>query len=80
MQFQADLLDTTVDRPKVVETTALGAALLAGLAVGLWKSARDLERVRKPDRIFRPRMAPEKREALYQGWRRAVAAVRALGS
>ena len=80
MQFQADLLGTTVDRPKVVETTALGAALLAGLGVGLWKSERDLERVRKTDRIFRPRMAPEKREALYQGWRRAVAAVRSLGS
>ena len=79
MQFQADLLGTPVDRPKVVETTALGAALLAGLGVGLWKSARDLERVRKPERVFRPRMAPEKREALYQGWRRAVAAVRSLG-
>jgi len=80
MQFQADLLDTTVDRPQVVETTALGAALLAGLGVGLWKSERDLERVRKTDRVFRPRMAPERREALYQGWRRAVAAVRSLGS
>jgi glycerol kinase len=80
MQFQADLLGTTVDRPKIVETTALGAALLAGLGVGLWKSERDLERVRKPDRVFRPRMAPEAREALYQGWRRAVAAVRSLGS
>src|SRR5262249_44911705 len=80
MQFQADLLNVTVDRPKVVETTALGAALLAGLGVQLWKSARDLERVRQPDRVFRPRMATEEREALYQGWQRAVAAVRALGS
>ena len=80
MQFQADVLGATVDRPKVVETTALGAALLAGVGVGLWKSERDLERIRKPDRVFRPRMAPEKREALYQGWRRAVAAVRSLGS
>jgi glycerol kinase len=80
MQFQADVLGTTVDRPRVIETTALGAALLAGLGVGLWKSERALERVRRPDRIFRPRMAPEKREALYQGWRRAVAAVRSLGS
>jgi glycerol kinase len=79
MQFQADLLGTPVDRPKIVETTALGAALLAGLGVGLWKSERDLEQMRKPDRIFRPRMAPEQREALYQGWRRAVAAVRSLG-
>ena len=80
MQIQADLLGVTVDRPKIVETTALGAALLAGVGIGLWKSERDLQRVRKPDRIFRPRMAPEKREALYQGWRRAVAAVRSLGS
>jgi glycerol kinase len=80
MQLQADLLGVTVDRPRVVETTALGAALLAGLGVGLWKSARALERVRQRDRIFRPHMAPEKREALYQGWRRAVAAVRSLGS
>jgi len=80
MQFQADILGVAVDRPKVIETTALGAALLAGLGVGLWKSELELERVRKPDRIFQPRMAPEQREALYQGWRRAVAAVRSLGS
>jgi glycerol kinase len=80
MQFQADILGTGVDRPKVVETTALGAALLAGLGVGLWKSERELERVRRPDRVFRPHMEPEKREVLYQGWRRAVAAVRSLGS
>ncbi len=80
MQFQADILGATVDRPKVVETTALGAALLAGLGAGLWKSEAALERMRKPDRVFRPRMAPEQREALHQGWRRAVAAVRSLGS
>lgn len=80
MQFQADILGVAVDRPKVIETTALGAALLAGLGVGLWKSEEELERVRRPDRVFRPRMAPEQREALYQGWRRAVAAVRSLGS
>jgi glycerol kinase len=80
MQFQSDILGVTVDRPKVIETTALGAALLAGLGVGLWKSEGDLERVRRRDRIFRPRMAPEQRESLYQGWRRAVAAVRSLGS
>jgi glycerol kinase len=80
MQFQADILGVAVDRPKVIETTALGAALLAGLGVGLWRSEHDLERVRRTDRVFRPRMAPEQREALYQGWRRAVAAVRSLGS
>jgi glycerol kinase len=80
MQFQSDILGVTVDRPKVIETTALGAALLAGLGAGLWKSERALEQVRRTDRVFRPRMAPEQREALYQGWRRAVAAVRSLGS
>jgi len=80
MQFQADILGVNVDRPKVIETTAHGAALLAGLGVGLWKSEADLERVRRADRVFRPRMAPEQRESLYQGWRRAVAAVRSLGS
>ena len=80
MQFQADVLDATVDRPKVVETTALGAALLAGVGVGVWRPDRDLERVRKTYRVFRPKMAPEQRETLYQAWRRAVAAVRSLGS
>jgi len=80
MQFQADILGAPVDRPKVIETTALGAALLAGLGVGLWKSSATLERVRQRDRIFKPKMKPEQREALYQGWRRAVAAVRSLGA
>jgi glycerol kinase len=78
MQFQADVLGVAVDRPKLVETTALGAALLAGRGVGLWKSVAKLRAVRKRDRAFRPRMKPEKREALYSGWRRAVAAVRSL--
>ena len=80
MQFQADILGTTVNRPKVVETTALGAGLLAGLGVGLWKSEKDLRKVRQEDKVFRGKMQPERREALYQGWRRAVAGVRALGS
>ncbi len=80
MQFQADMLGTTVDRPKVIETTALGAALLAGRGVGLWSTVAKLERVRQRDRIFKPRMRPEQREEHYQGWRRAVAAVRSLGS
>jgi glycerol kinase len=75
MQFQADVLGTTVDRPKVVETTALGAALLAGLGVGLWTQA-ELERVRAVDRVFKPKMKPEDRDALYAGWQAAVARVR----
>jgi glycerol kinase len=80
MQFQADMLGATVDRPVIVETTALGAALLAGRGVGLWSSAAKLERARLRDRVFKPRMKPERREELYRGWTRAVAAVRALGA
>ncbi len=75
MQFQADVLATTVDRPKVVETTALGAAMLAGLGVGLWTTA-ELERVRAVDRVFKPKMPADRRAALYDGWKAAVARVR----
>ncbi len=80
MQFQADVLGTTVDRPKVVETTALGAAMLAGLGAGVWKTTRDLEQARQRDRLFRPSMPAKKRDELYHGWQKAVAAVRQLGS
>jgi glycerol kinase len=76
MQFQADLLKADVDRPKVVETTATGAAFLAGLGVGVWKSTAELERVRKVDRIFRPRGRRDEVESGYAGWKRAVAMVR----
>jgi glycerol kinase len=79
MQFQADMLGAPVDRPVIIETTALGAALLAGRAVGLWKNPAQLERVRLRERVFKPRMKPERREELYRGWVRAVAAVRSLG-
>jgi len=76
MQFQADVLGVPVDRPRVVETTALGAAFLAGLGVGFWKSQADLERARRIDRRFVPKMKPEARDALYRGWREAVGRVR----
>ena len=76
MQFQADVLGVPVDRPRVVETTAMGAAFLAGLATGFWRSQADLLRARRIDRRFRPRMAPDARDTLYQGWRDAVARVR----
>jgi glycerol kinase len=76
MQFQADLLNADVDRPNVIETTATGAGFLAGLGVGFWKSTAELERVRKVDRIFRPRRKREDVEARYAGWKRAVAMVR----
>jgi glycerol kinase len=76
MQFQSDLLGVPVERPKLVETTAMGAAALAGLAVGFWRSPKELEQARQLDRRFRPRMAAEQRETLYRGWRAAVARVR----
>jgi glycerol kinase len=76
MQFQADVLGVPLDRPRVVETTAMGAAFLAGLAVGFWRSASELVHARRIDKRFRPRMAPEVREALYRGWQEAVARVR----
>ena len=76
MQFQADVLGVPVERPKVVETTAMGAAFLAGLATGFWSSQAELERARRIERRFTPRMKPEERDALYRGWQEAVARVR----
>jgi glycerol kinase len=70
-QFQADVLDVEVLRPSVTETTGLGAAYLAGVGAGLWKS-RDLGRRWKIGRRFTPAMAPAARDAAYAGWRRAV--------
>ena len=76
MQFQADILGVGVDRPRVVETTAVGAALLAGLGIGIFKGAGDVEKARKAARVFRPSMKPSQRTRLYQGWQQAVARVR----
>jgi glycerol kinase len=76
MQFQADVLGVPVDRPRVVETTAMGAAFLAGLGVGFWRTQADLAQARKIDRRFRPRMKAAERDALYRGWQAAVARVR----
>ncbi|MBI3758394.1 MAG: glycerol kinase GlpK [Deltaproteobacteria bacterium] len=72
MQFQADLFERPVRRPAMRETTALGAAILAGLAVGLWRSASELKPLRKLDRTFRPRMKSMERLRLLAGWRDAV--------
>ncbi|MEE8267380.1 MAG: glycerol kinase GlpK [Gemmatimonadales bacterium] len=71
MQFQADVLDLPVERPDMVETTALGAAGLAGLALGVWESVDDFLAGRKFDR-FEPQMSAGEREAALAGWRRAV--------
>lgn len=72
MQFQADLLGCEIVRPKMVETTARGAAQLAGLAVGFW-TTQQLDRMVGVDRVFTPHLRASAREALYQGWQRAVA-------
>lgn len=71
MQFQADLLNVAVNRPENIETTALGAALLAGLAVNFWTMDEIIER-RKIEKTFEPLMKEEKREKLYKGWLKAV--------
>jgi len=76
MQFQADLLGVPVDRPALIETTAAGAAYLAGLTTGVWNSPADLAQVRSTERRFEPVMADDRREALYAGWRQAVSRVR----
>ena len=72
LQFQADLLNVTVRRPVVAETTALGAAYLAGLAVGYWNGFDDVTKNWALDREFRPAMDAAKREKLYAGWKKAV--------
>ena len=72
MQFQADMLAKPVKRPVIRETTALGAAYLAGLAVGVWKSCEELQSLWHCDVTFEPTMEPEKREKLLRGWHKAV--------
>jgi glycerol kinase len=72
MQFQSDILNKPVCRPCIRETTALGAACLAGLAVGLWKSREEIKQKWDCDVIFRPEMTEEKRKNLVAGWKKAV--------
>ncbi len=74
MQFQSDILDTRVIRPRVTETTAMGAAYLAGLAVGFWKNMAEIREQWQVDRIFEPVIAAEQREKLSKDWKRAVRA------
>jgi len=71
-QFQADILGIEVIRPKVIESTSLGAAYLAGLACGYWKSTAEIERHWERDRVFRPRMEKREAAAYYKGWLEAV--------
>ena len=72
MQFQSDILRKPIDRPKMVETTAFGAAFLAGLATGVWNDIGDIKAIRESDRIFEAQMEAEKAEKLHKTWLRAV--------
>nr|WP_291233870.1 glycerol kinase GlpK [Frisingicoccus sp.] len=72
MQFQSDILNTRVERPECVETTALGAAYLAGIAVGYWQDTDDIKKNWKLERTFEPKMDEEKREESIFGWHEAV--------
>jgi glycerol kinase len=72
LQFQADLLGVPVVRPRITETTALGAAYLAGLAVGFWRDEAELTSLWRAERRFEPGMPAEQRATLLGGWRRAV--------
>ncbi|HDI02216.1 MAG TPA: glycerol kinase, partial [Ignisphaera sp.] len=72
IQFQADILGVKVVKPKILETTSLGAAFLAGLAVKLWRNLDEISKLWKIDKEFYPKMSFEEREKLYSGWKKAV--------
>ena len=72
MQFQSDILNTKVERPKILETTALGVAYLAGLAVGFWEDKKDIINNCQIEKTFYPNMEESKRTILYKNWRKAV--------
>ena len=77
MQFQADILGRPIVRPADIETTALGAAYLAGLATGFWKSVEEVESFWRVERVFEPAIGDSRRGELYEGWKAAVARCRA---
>jgi glycerol kinase len=72
MQFQADMLDTTVACPKIEELSALGSCLMAGLAAGVWQNKEELTSMREQGRVFIPTMVEAERSHLYRGWKEAV--------
>ncbi|MEG1545939.1 MAG: FGGY-family carbohydrate kinase, partial [Bacteroides sp.] len=72
MQFQSDILNVMVARPQCIETTALGAAYLAGLAVGYWKNKSDIKENWMLSKTFEPHMEEELREKKMKGWKKAV--------
>jgi glycerol kinase len=75
MQFQSDVLHTKVIRPEITETTALGAAYLAGLAVGYWKNMDEISGQWQVEKIFTPQMPLSQKDQLIKGWQRAIKAV-----
>ena len=77
MQFQSDILDTLVIRPKITETTALGAAYMAGLAIGYWNGLHEIEEYWQADTIFKPNMDAERRKSLTTKWSKAINAAQA---
>ncbi|MGZ9763232.1 FGGY-family carbohydrate kinase [Mycoplasma sp. 5912] len=72
MQFQASISNLKVERPKNIETTALGASYLAGLAVGYWKDLEEIKQINQIDRVFTPSFSQEKINHLLKGWQTAV--------
>jgi glycerol kinase len=78
MQFQADILNKPIERAAILETTARGVAFMAGLAIGFWKNTDELRAITGSGTSFTSKMKPEKSDALYAGWRRAVAATQAF--
>lgn len=78
MQFQSDILNVPIQRAANLETTALGAAFLAGLAVGYWKDMDEIREFYEAGKIFEAEMAPERRQKLYDGWKKAVKATQAF--
>ncbi|RJP28489.1 MAG: glycerol kinase [Actinobacteria bacterium] len=72
LQFLADILDVEVERPQILEATALGAAFLAGIAAGMWRYPDDIERIRRIDRVFSSGMGAGMRDSLFAGWKKAV--------
>jgi len=72
MQFQADILGIPIQKAELAETTALGAAYLAGLATGLWKDTTQIAKQWRASEIYEPKMSSDQRESLYAKWKRAV--------
>lgn len=72
LQFQSDILDTEIVRPECIETTALGAAYLAGLAVGYWKSREEIKKNWRVSKVFDSQMKEDRRKKLVKGWKRAI--------